>query len=658
MTALPIRITLPIGLVLALGLVIAFIQYTTPYAGGWSLLQKVVFDYDTTNYKELIVYLTYLPRLAIACICGFSLAVAGCIMQFVLRNPIAAPTTLGVASGAQLGMVLGVLFIPASMTLPHFIPAFIGGAGTSILVFLIAARKGFAPIHLILSGMVISLFIGATNTMLMLVYERNLSSVFIWGAGALHQNSWESVQRILPLLSVPMIALLLIQRPLYTLILGDSVSNTIGNNVKRIKLIALTSAIFITAVIVSEVGIIGFIGIVAPGITRLLGVRNLTKQILASGLVGALILLFADQLTQPISAATGDLLPTGAMTALLGAPFLLWLLNRQTWPSQLRATDEAAPHLRHRRFLPVLVALLVALVSISFLALFIGKNTQGWEFAVNDTLLHLRTPRILGALFAGIGLAITGTLIQRLTNNPMASPEILGISSGAALTLVLCTLIFGISINRYEQILIGTLGALAVTSMIWWLGKKHRFAPSQLLLTGIALSAALDAIMRISMSSGQENVSTLLTWLSGSTYLVSYQDVSILAVGVAVFGLIAVLLHRWLDLIALGEVSASSVGLNTLLVRRVIFVLIAAITTLCTAIIGPLTFIGLLAPHMARALNQNTAYKQLITACLLGALVMVMADWMGRVIWFPWQFPAGLLSSLIGGAYFLYLMRK
>tara|TARA_R110001583_G_C5666283_1_gene410214 strand:+ start:5776 stop:7752 length:1977 start_codon:yes stop_codon:yes gene_type:complete len=653
-----IRITLPIGLLLTLGLVIIFIQYTTPYFGGWPLLHKVIFDYDATNYKELIVYLTYLPRLAITFICGFSLAVAGCIMQFVLRNPIAAPTTLGVASGAQLGMVLGVLLLPAGATLPSFFPAFIGGAGASFLVFWIAAKKGFAPIHLVLSGMVISLFIGAINTMLMLVYERYLSGVFIWGAGALNQSSWESVRRILPLLSIPTIALLLIQRPLYTLILGDSVSNTIGINVKRIKLIALTSAIFITAVIVSEVGIIGFIGIVAPGITRLLGIRNITKQMLVSGLIGSLMLLLADQLTQPISAATGNLLPTGAMTAILGAPFLLWLLNRQTWPSQLRATDEATSHLHHRRFLPVFISLIVALVSVFLIAIFIGKNTQGWEFMINNNLMHLRLPRVLGALFAGIGLAITGTLIQRLTNNPMASPEILGISSGAALTIVLCTLLLGFSVTRYEQILLGTLGALAVISIIWWLGRKHRFAPSQLLLTGIALSAGLDAIMRIAMSSGQENVSSLLTWLSGSTYLVSYQDVSILAVGVTVFGLVAVLLHRWLDLIALGEVSANSVGLDTLLVRRILFVLIAAITTLCTAIIGPLTFIGLLAPHMARALHQNTARKQLIAACLLGALVMVIADWIGRVIWFPWQFPAGLLSSLIGGAYFLYLMRK
>lgn len=653
----PFHLTLSFGLLCSALMIAVLIHYTVPYSGGWELIHHTLFAYDSSNYKELIVKLTYLPRIVIALICGFSLAIAGCIMQFVLRNPIAAPTTLGVASGAQLGMVVGVLFLPSGLALPSFIPAFIGAAFSSLLVFWIAARKGFAPIHLVLSGMVISLFIGAINTMLMLVYERYLSSVFIWGAGALNQNSWESVNRLWPLLCLPIVGLFLIQRPLSALILGDSVSNTIGVNVKRIKLIALTLVIFVTAVVVSEVGIIGFIGIVAPGIARLLGVRHLSKQILVSGVIGSLMLLLADLLTQPISTATGDLLPTGAMTALLGAPFLLWLLNRQTWPSQLRATEDAIPHLRHRRFLPLLITLLITLTLVSLAALWVGKDSQGWNLLISENIVQLRLPRVLGAFFAGIGLAIAGTLVQRLTNNPMASPEVLGISSGAALALVICALL-GLSINRYEQIALGTLGALSVTAIIWWLGKKHRFAPAQLLLTGIALSAGLDAIMRIVMSSGSEDVSALLTWLSGSTYLVSCQDATLLGVGVLLLGIVAILLHRWLDLIALGEVSANSVGLNSLMVRRVLILLIAALTTLCTAIIGPLTFIGLLAPHMARSLHQNSAQKQLVTACLLGALVMVIADWVGRVLWFPWQFPAGLLSSLLGGAYFLYLMRK
>lgn len=190
------------------------------------------------------------------------------------------------------------------------------------------------------------------------------------------------------------------------------------------------------------------------------------------------------------------------------------------------------------------------------------------------------------------------------------------------------------------------------------MGRKHNFAPTQTLLTGIALSAGLDALLRITMSSGNENATALLTWLSGSTYLVATQDVVLLAVGVTIVGAISLSLHRWIELINLGEVTTSSLGMNTTTVRLALLLLVAALTTLCTIVIGPLSFIGLLAPHMARSLHQYRAIPQMLTAALLGAIIMVAADWIGRTLWFPWQFPAGLLASLLGGGYFLYLMRK
>lgn len=261
------------------------------------------------------------------------------------------------------------------------------------------------------------------------------------------------------------------------------------------------------------------------------------------------------------------------------------------------------------------------------------------------------------ALIAGIGLAFAGTIIQRISQNPMASPEVLGISSGAALTLVLGSLL-GVAATRGQQMLLGTLGAVSVITIVWLMGRKHNFAPTQTLLTGIALSAGLDALLRITMSSGHDNAAALLTWLSGSTYLVSHNDVLLLAIGVAFIGIIALSLNRWIDLIGLGEVTVSSLGINAMVVRLVLLLLVAALTTLCTIVIGPLSFIGLLAPHMARSLHHFRAIPQMLTAALLGGIIMVLADWIGRVVWFPWQFPAGLLASLIGGGYFLYLMRR
>ena len=638
-------------------LISALLQITAPYSQGVGLIWDTLFHFDPSNYQHLITHLTYLPRLTVALICGFALAVAGCVMQFVLRNPIASPTTLGVAAGAELGIVLGILLIPANLAIPGFIPAFIGGCLATGLVFALSSARGFSPLHMVLAGMVVSLFLGSLNTMLLMLHEQQLTSIFVWGAGVLNKNDWSSVQVLIPLVSIPTLLLLVFQRPLSALQFGDNVATSLGVNIKQIKLLCLSLAIFITAAVVSEVGLIGFVGIVAPAIARLMGVRALAKQILVSGLVGSLILLIVDLVIQPFSGVGGELLPTGAMTALLGAPFLLWLLQRTKLQSDLKNRSEHVERYKLVDTRKVLVTMFLLLVVICTVALTFGKNQFGWSVELHQSLFELRLPRVLVALLAGVGLAFAGTIIQRISNNPMASPEVLGISSGAALALVLGTL-FGTAVGREEQMLLGTLGATSVTALVWFMGRKHNFAPTQTLLTGIALSAGLDALLRIAMSSGNENATSLLTWLSGSTYLVANQDVMLLAIGVAIVGAVALSLNRWIELINLGDVTTSSLGMNTTLVRLALLLLVAALTTLCTIVIGPLSFIGLLAPHMARSLHQYRVIPQMLTAALLGAIIMVAADWIGRTLWFPWQFPAGLLASLLGGGYFLYLMRK
>lgn len=648
----------PILLTIAvMALVSGLLQVTAPYSQGIGLIWQSLFHFDSANYQHIITHYTYLPRLAVALICGFALAVAGCVMQFVLRNPIASPTTLGVAAGAEFGMVLGLLLLPATSLIPNFVPAFIGGCLATGLVFLLSSSRGFSPLHMVLAGLVVSLFLGSVNTMLLLLHEQRLTTVFVWGAGVLNQNDWSSTQVLLPLVTLPTILLLILQRPLSVLQFGDNVATSLGVNIKQIKLLCLSLAIFITAAVVSEVGLIGFVGIVAPAIARMLGARTLAKQIVVSGLVGSLLLLIVDLVIQPFSGVGGELLPTGAMTALIGAPFLLWLLQRTKLQSDLKARTDSVGQYRTIGATRITIMLICVLLAAVIIALMVGKTPSGWSTTLTQSLFDLRAPRIMVALLAGIGLAFAGTVIQRISNNPMASPEVLGISSGAALALVLGTLT-GVAIEREQQMLLGTLGAASVTGLVWLMGRRHNFAPTQTLLTGIALSAGLDALLRIAMSSGHDNAAALLTWLSGSTYLVSLGDMWLLAGGVCLVGILALSLHRWVTLVSLGEVTATSLGLNATMVRLVLLLIVAALTTLCTIVIGPLSFIGLLAPHMARSLHQYRAIPQMITAALLGAIIMVTADWIGRTLWFPWQFPAGLLASLIGGGYFLYLMRK
>lgn len=300
----PNKMKLPTNTLLLVGvfcLIAVLLQTTAPYSQGISLIWDTVWHLDQSNYQHVITYLTYLPRLCVALLCGFALAVAGCVMQFVLRNPIASPTTLGVATGAELGMVLSLLLLPTGLAIPNFIPAFLGGCLATGLVFLLSASRGYAPLHMILAGMVVSLFFGSLNTMLLMLHEQKLTSIFVWGAGALNQNGWNSTQVLLPLITLPTLLLLMLQRPLSALQFGDGVASSLGVNIKQIKLLCLGLAIFITAAVVSEVGLIGFIGIVAPAIARLLGIRQLAAQLLSSGVIGALMLLVVDLAIQPFS---------------------------------------------------------------------------------------------------------------------------------------------------------------------------------------------------------------------------------------------------------------------------------------------------------------------------------------------------------------------
>ncbi|MGF1773266.1 Fe(3+)-hydroxamate ABC transporter permease FhuB [Vibrio wakamikoensis] len=629
-------------------------QNAVPYRLSFSEWQTYFFSRDDSDYRQLILHFTFFPRLGMALLCGAALAIAGCLMQHLLQNPLASPTTLGVAAGAELGMTTSLLVGVVGGSVIQYAYAFGGGMIAASLVFLLTAKRGFAPLQMVLAGMVVTLFLGATNMML---NEQQLSSLFVWGAGALAQQGWDNSVLLLWGLAAVLALVLLMLRPLSALELGSEVAESAGVNVARIRVFGLGLSVVITSIVVATVGVIGFVGLVAPTIAKMLGARKFVQRVLLSGVVGALLLLTADLIIQPFSGVSSELLPTGAMTALFGAPCLLWLLTKQKFASSFKAEEVTNKVYNPKPFASVVLCLTLLLAIVTTLALLLGRTQIGWGFSTDLSILDLRTPRVLGAIFAGCGLALAGTMVQRITVNPMASPEVMGISSGAALALVLCAW-FGFTPTRIEQILYGGVGAALVMIVILQFSKRSNYAPSQLLLTGIAVSAALDAILRVALSSGQDNVQALLTWLSGSTYLASYNDVLALGLGIVVFGGATYAASRWLDILNLGQVSAVSVGVNTKQTRLFLLVMASLLTALSTLVIGPLSFVGLLASHIARALGQYNAKNQLLVACLVGSILMVSADWLGRTIWFPWQFPAGLMASVVGGAYFLLLLRK
>ena len=263
----------------------------------------------------------------------------------------------------------------------------------------------------------------------------------------------------------------------------------------------------------------------------------------------------------------------------------------------------------------------------------------------------------MAAAVAGAILGLAGTLVQRLTGNIMASPEILGITGGTALAMIVLTML-GLNPGRGWQLIAGAAGGGAVLVFLFALSRKHRFAGHQLLLGGIAIYILMDALMRLVLASGGTDAARLLTWLMGSTWLITGQEALLLTAVAAGLVTITALAVRVLSILPLGDASASALGIQVVSARGCLLLLAALLTAAATMVIGPLSFVGLMAPHLARMLGQQTVGKQLILAGLIGAALLTLADYLARVLIFPNQLPAGLLAAIVGGVYFLWGMTR
>ena len=292
--------------------------------------------------RMAFIYAT-LPRLAMAALCGAGLAGAGAIMQFVLRNPLASPTTLGVEAGARVALAIATVAAPGLLVFGRDLIAVSGSAITTGLVFLLVRRRGFEPVATVIAGLIVGLFCGALAALLGLVEARQMTAVFLWGSGSLSQQSWSPFVGLALRLGLASLALLPLLRSLAVLQLGDEGARGLGLSVARLRFVAIAIASIITAVIVSTVGVIGFVGLVAPALARLAGARRLVALLGWSILLGALMLLITDTAVQLVAGQLSEFLPTGAVTAVLGSPLLLLLIRRMKPVAPPRRPRKAAP---------------------------------------------------------------------------------------------------------------------------------------------------------------------------------------------------------------------------------------------------------------------------------------------------------------------------
>ncbi|RQM65350.1 Fe(3+)-hydroxamate ABC transporter permease FhuB [Aeromonas enteropelogenes] len=625
-----------------------------------SLWWQSLFSPELEDARQAVVYFSWLPRLAICLLAGSALGLAGTLMQQVLRNPLASPTTLGVASGAQLALMMVTLFAPSWLLLGREWIAMAGGSLAMALVFALAWRRQLNPVVIVFAGLVINLYLAAISMGLLLFFQEELKGLLVWGSGSLVQNSWNGATYLLPRLLVAGVLAAVLVRPLAVLELDDASARSLGVSLQHLRFAGLGLAVFITACVVSVVGLIGFIGLAAPALVRLLGIRRLAQRLVWAPVLGALLLTATDLLLQTLSRFWPVLIPTGAMTALLGAPLLLWLIPRLGIKSGTPKANATLLVARHPAPACLIGLLLLGLLAAILISLLFGQGMHGWSWPSWlrwQAQLEWRLPRTLAAAAAGVLLALAGTLLQRVSNNPMASPELLGVSGGTFMGVIGTALLLP-ALPLAMMLLGGLVGAFGCLLLLVAINRRHGFQPERILLSGIAITALFEPLQAIALANGDLRVQQLLSWMSGSTYYVTLPVASAL-VGFALLMLAACLLIcRWLDLMPIGAAVATALGIRLSLAPLVILLLVAVLTASATLVVGPLSFVGLLAPHMAKLMGLVRARWHLLGAAGSGALLMVSADWIGQQILFPQDVPVGLVSTLLGGAYFMWCLRR
>ncbi len=302
-----------------------------------SILMAGPHSTDQPIGEVLIVWQVRMPRILMAALVGASLAVAGAVLQGLFRNPLADPGLVGVSSGAALGavstIVLGntilapMLAIFGAYGLP--LMAFLGGLASTIVLYLIATRQGRTSVAtMLLAGIALGAFAAAgTGVLIYISSEQQLRDITFWTLGGLSGSSWAKLAVSGPIMMLVIIAVPVLGRGLNAIVLGEAEAFHLGVSVQRMKRLAIFLVALATGAAVATSGVIGFVGIVVPHLLRLGMGADHRPLLPACALLGAILLLLADMAARTIVSPAE--LPIGIITALLGAPFFLWMLLKQ-----------------------------------------------------------------------------------------------------------------------------------------------------------------------------------------------------------------------------------------------------------------------------------------------------------------------------------------
>ncbi|NWL34342.1 iron ABC transporter permease [Paenarthrobacter nitroguajacolicus] len=628
-----------------------------------------------TDQETAVLVASRVPRLFAGLLVGVALGVAGAALQSATRNVLASPDTLAVNAGAHFAIVAVAAF---GMTLPALLSggvAFIGGLAAAVLVLALSgggANGNGGPIRLVLAGTALALGLHSATSALLLLFSQETTGLYAWGQGSLAQSRTDELIQFTPIVLMAIAALLLLARRMDLLGLGDDASRLAGADPRLARVGAVVLAVVLSAAAVTIAGPIGFVGLCAPAIVRLLAsrLRGLGRHralLPISGLAGAVVVIGADVLVRGLfGAQAGVEVPTGAVTTVFGAVFLVILAMRMS-DAGLSVAGDALARLRTRRFfLTVLIGLLVLLAGLLVAGALLGDaklllgDLVNWLTGQSGTrvsaVLGTRMPRVLAAVLAGAALALAGALIQAVSRNSLAEPGILGVSGGGGLAAII--VITTVPTAGSWVVTGSALGGAALSALlVFGLAFRGGLQQNKLVLIGIGISAGLAAAITVLLvTTDPFNQTKALTWLSGSTYGRNFASVlpPLLALVLALPVLAG--MRRDLDLIAVDDDSPRVLGIGLSGSRVLLLTVAVLLTAGAVSSVGVIAFVGLVAPHAARTLVGARHSRVLPVAALIGACTVVLADLIGRTVIAPAQIPAGIMTALVGAPYFVYLL--
>jgi iron complex transport system permease protein len=646
-------------------------------------LYNIIVNGDGERVTRIAVLELRLPRLIVGIIGGISLALAGCVLQDILRNDLAGPELLGVSAGASA--VMASIFILQIFVAWWVSPwlALIGGLIAGGIV-LFVTREQHYPAQMALVGVALTALFNAYIVFLIsLGTDSQIELFLLFLAGSLANRTWNDILLLVPwaLICIPLA--LLSARMLNLLRLGDDVAAGLGVNVLITRIILLVVVIAPVAALIAICGPIAYIALLAPLMTRrILATTNAYLVLPITALLGAVLLVAADLSARQVFAPAET--PVGLWTTLIGVPILLLLLRLQfqkRTSMQPIIMSSYNQRLLTYPFLRIIVILIILLCGLGVLYLGVGRVAISpaevvsalWAQTSDQThrtiIWDLRLPRGLIAMIAGGMLGLSGAMLQSATRNTLAEPGLLGVSAGAVFLAVLW-LNYAPTFPGKSVTLpfIALFGGLLSSSVIYVLSRYRRMEPAQMVLIGVLIGAALSSGTTLILLRNREALGGILLWLIGSLNGLTWQHWYIIGSGALVVIPLGCACAGMANALQLGDDIATGLGLRIERTRMILLGVGVLCASMAVAIVGAIGFVGLIGPHISRKLVGSDARRLFSLSALLTALLLISADLLAQAVslhrlpWFalPPQtiLPVGAVTNFIGAMFFLSLLRK